>query len=132
MSPEEATKVIRANWPPENYTMLRSALADVLSTIDSQAAQIRALKVALIESNAELIAQPYGGMEDLAEHNGHDWWAVDGLKRYMPEVDGMSENCGLCGSETDSLVQYIVAGGPVDRIAEICQECVDRMQWKKE
>ena len=44
MTPEEAERIIRHNWPPENRTMLREALGFVLA----QAAQISDLKRQII------------------------------------------------------------------------------------
>jgi hypothetical protein len=33
MDAKEAIKVIKANWPPENYTMLRDALTLAIKTL---------------------------------------------------------------------------------------------------
>ncbi len=35
MTKQEAIETIRANWPPENYTMLREALTIAIDALDS-------------------------------------------------------------------------------------------------
>ena len=52
MTPEEAERIIRHNWPPENRTMLREALGVVLA----QAAQISDLKRQIITLSDSVVS----------------------------------------------------------------------------
>jgi hypothetical protein len=52
MTPEEAIIIIKANWPPANYTMLTEALITLINRDEEQARTIRALKDALIKEKA--------------------------------------------------------------------------------
>lgn len=56
MTPEKAIEVIRANYPPENYTMLREALdaaVDALEQIDSLS------KLAFLHNPARYVAEHF-------------------------------------------------------------------------
>lgn len=82
---DEAIKIIRANWPPENYSMLREALESVI-------AQIAALqKIAIEERGCRLSLPEYGCIAAEEEYMATDpdnarETAREQLRREHPEA----------------------------------------------
>ena len=94
MTNQEAIETIKANYPPENYAMLREALDIALALLKAQEPRVLRLDdIAAWVRQKPMDREPiYVEVKDLLGTWGA--WMVDEIASYLPETDLSGELYG--------------------------------------